>query len=295
MRIYTTLILLLLVLGTGFRNSGFAQISRKSKGNRKQHAFPFMNSQLWIGLKAGGNVTKAVPTERYTVFVSTLPDHDQTYQKKYDKFGTVSSQIGLVTTYNFRTFFSLSFQPAYINRSFGYRNEYSWLGKQHNSVELSQHHQFKLSYLELPLLVRFDLIRTRLRPYLQAGGFYSRLLKADKHMELTSSDHASGAANPIENNTPTIGVQNSFIRSNMGWMAGGGISYDIGNARIGIDAVYKSGTNNITNVKNRYSDNRMTSNGDVFDDMKLRNIDISISLLFPMKYLETKSFRSVKP
>lgn len=289
----TTLVMMLLV---GICSELFAQ--RAAGGNfrqRKKPDNPFFNTQLWLGIKFGGNLARATPTERYAVFTSTLPDDALAFEKTYDGYGQASSQIGLVSTFNFKKYFSISFQPAYKTLHFGYQNQYNWAGQANNSVQLTQQHRVAMSYVDLPLLMRFDVFRTRFRPYLQGGLFYSRLAKADKFTTINSYDQASGAVNPIENTSPVIGAKRLFINSQWGWIGGVGVSYDVGNVRLGLDAAYKQGLNNITNAPNRYTDDRLTSTGDVMDDLKLNNVEISFSCVFPMKFLIVKNFRSVKP
>ncbi len=307
-------LLILLCAAMLFANGVFAQKKQRSRAQKAPSAMEkaknmdsFFRSQFWIGMKGGANYTKALPTNRHAVFVSTAPVAAEgsdpataaapLYEKQYVAFELrePSTQIGLMATYNFKTHFSVSFQPTYTNMNFAYKTAYKWAGQDNNNLELNQTHRFSMGYVELPLLLRFDPLRKRLRPYLQAGAFYGRLLKADKSVDITSLDNASGAQNPIENTAPIIGAQRLFIPSHWGWVAGGGVNYDFGNVRLGLDAQYKYGMNNVTDVKNRYTDNRMTGMGDVMDDMKLRNLAISFTVLMPMKFLETSTYKATKP
>ena len=270
--------------------------SRQQQAQKASAGGAFGETQLWLGLKGGINFAKALPSERYAVFTSTVSDDlNKDFEKNYDNFSSNGYQFGMVFNFNFLKFLSLSFQPEYQSFKFGYENKYKWAGTGSNSVILTQHHRFTLNYLELPLVVRFDVLRKRFRPYLQGGAFYRTLLKADENVDYTSLDNASGAKNPIENTYPTIGANDLFIKSGIGLMGGVGMSYDLGNVRLALDAFYKFGFNNITNEKNRYSDDRLTSTGDVLDNMKIRNIAVSFSVVFPMKYLETSFFKRVAP
>jgi hypothetical protein len=276
--------------GKHFYQGRQKQIQKGSSGG------PFADTQLWLGLKGGINYGKAVPTERYAVFTSTVSqDLNKDYEKSYDAFGQNGYQFGMIFNFNFLKYLSLSFQPEYQSFKFGYTNKYIWSGTNNNAVQLNQHHRFTLNYVELPLVVRFDFMRKRFRPYLQAGGFYRTLTKADKNVDYTSLDKASGAQNPIENTYPTVGANDLFIKSNLGLLGGIGVNYDLGNVRLGLDAFYKIGMTNITNEKNRFSDDRLTSIGDTPDGMKVQNISVSFSVIFPMKYLEISSFKRVNP
>ena len=278
------------------KRSKNASISKRQGGRGASESSPFAQTQMWVGLKGGLNMGKAIPTERYAVFTSTISeDADKTFEKEYDSFGKKGYQFGLILNFNFYKFITISFQPEINSQNFGYKNHYIWAGQGNNSLDLVQKHRFQLNYLDLPLLVRFDVVRTRFRPYLQGGAFYSRLLKADKFVEVTSTDNASGANNPISNTYPVIGAKDLFLKAQWGLIAGAGVNYDLGNVRLGLDAFYKIGMNNITNSSTRFSDDRTTSIGDALDGMKLRNIEVSFSIIFPMKYLETGAFKGVRP
>jgi hypothetical protein len=274
-----------------------AYLKKKDKEKRNPGApMPFADSQVWLGLKGGVNTTRALPTERYAVFVSTQGEAaNAAFQKEYESFGQVNFQFGVVASYNFAQYLSVSFQPTYSNMYFAYRNQYRWFGQGNNNVELNQTHRYQLTYLEAPLLVRFDILRRRFRPYVQGGAFYGRLIGAEKFITTTSVDKASGAVNPLENTSPNIGARDLFIRSNWGWMGGLGLSYDVGNVRIGLEGLYRFGQNNITNQRNRYTDDRLTSVGDVADNLRLRNIECYFTVVFPMKFLQKSGFDKVNP
>jgi hypothetical protein len=274
---------------------GSRKISANSRKARSEES-AFAGTQVWLGLKGGINFAKAIPTERYSVFTSIIdPEQDKTYEKSYDGFGKIGFQGGMVFNFNFRRYLTLSFQPAYTSFRFGYKNEYKWTGQNNNSVQLNETHRITVDYLELPLLLRFDILRKRFRPYLQGGAYYGMLLKANKTKEVSSQDNASGAVNPLANTNPALDVRNLFIRSNWGWVAGLGFNYDVGNVRLGLDGLYKIGMNNVTSEKNRYSDPRFTSAGEVLDGFKFQNIEVSFSVIFPMKYLQTGIFKRVNP
>jgi hypothetical protein len=177
----------------------------------------------------------------------------------------------------------------------GYEVAYQWQGQDNNFLDLRYNHRIRLNYLELPLLVRFDVLRQAFKPYVQGGIGYGMLIKADKYIEIESFDRASGANNPIQNESPVIGAKNLFITSQWIWYLGGGISTELGNVRLGLELNYKQGLNNITNRLNRYSDQRMIGVLDALDDMTLQNIQMEFYCVFPMKFLQVSSFRRVRP
>jgi hypothetical protein len=114
------------------------------------------------------------------------------------------------------------------------------------------------------------------------------LNNAFKLTSITVKDQASGGTNEYMSEEISTGAKDLFIRSNMGWVAGVGVSVPIGNARIALDVNYIRNTHNITSVKNRYSNERLTGSGDVLDNLKLRNISASISVLIPLRFVILK-------
>jgi hypothetical protein len=272
----------------------FLMAQRRSyKPPKKDFLGSFDDSQWWIGLHGGINVSKALPLKKYSIVEPLSGGFVD--EKDYEGFKRIGVQAGARLDFNFHTNFSASFQPTYTNMNFGYIVNYRWAGQANNTLDLRYNHRLTLNYLEMPLMVCFDLLRQQFRPYVQGGIGYGLLLKADKYIEIESRDAASGAINPIQNDSPIIGAKNLFISSQFMWYAGGGVSYDAGNVRLGVELNYKQGLNNITNRQNRYADQRMIGMLDALDDMTLQNITMEFYCVFPMKFLQTSSFRRVKP
>lgn len=258
---------------------------------------PFFHQQWWIGIKGGLTAAKAVPQERFSVFQALNNTSGLSFEKEYlnHAFATPSTMIGLMGTYTFWRNFSVSLQPTYTNLGFGYTTSYQWEGEDGNAISLDQTHRMTLSYINIPVLFRYDIFRAKIRPYVQAGAFYGRMLKAEKSMEVESFDAASGAVDPVANTAPTIGAEDLFIRTNIGWLAGAGVNYDMGSLRLGLEINYQQGFKNISDRRNRFSDHRMTGVGDVMDDMVLRNWEAAITLQFPLKFLDTGAFQPAQP
>lgn len=270
----------------------FAQ-RRSYKAPKKDYLGSFDDSQWWIGLHGGVNFGKALPLKNYAIIEPITGGF--LAEKAYEGFKRLGVQAGARLDFNFYTNFSASFQPTYTNSNFGYTVQYQWQGQDNNFLDLKYNHRLRLNYLEMPLIYRVDFLRQQFKPYAQIGIGYGLLLKADKYIEIESFDQASGANNPIQNDSPIIGAENLFIKSQFIWYLGGGVSYDVGNIRLGAELNYKQGLNNITNKQNRYTDQRMIGMLDALDDMTLQNISIEFYCVFPMKFLQTSSFRRVKP
>ena len=109
-----------------------------------------------------------------------------------------------------------------------------------------------------------------------------------KSTTISITDQASGGSNEYVSEQISVEARDLFIRSNMGWVAGVGGSFPIGNARIAADINYFRNTHNITSVENRYDNERLTGSGDILDDIKTRNLSFSISVLIPLRFVILK-------
>ncbi|MEP2671502.1 MAG: hypothetical protein ABJH04_21035 [Cyclobacteriaceae bacterium] len=274
----------------------YAQSQRKPpagfKKKAKQQQNSFLDKQWWIGLKVGPNLTKATPETRYSVLTPTnyaLPLTD----KQYDGFKKLGSQATLEITFNYKGI-GFSFQPTYRLSRFSYTNEFMWDNPENAAemLELKYDHELKVDYADLPFIVKYDITGNTLRPYIQGGVFYSLLVNANKTVEISGTDFASGGTNELSSEPVIVGAKDLFHKSYWGIMAGAGLHYNLGNVRLVFDASYRIGMSNVTDTKNRFSNDRLSGIGDALDDMKTDNIVLSIGCLFPMRFLST-SFKSI--
>ncbi|HNP07590.1 MAG TPA: outer membrane beta-barrel protein [Cyclobacteriaceae bacterium] len=274
----------------------YAQSQRKPpagfKKKVKQQQNSFLDKQWWIGLKIGPNLTKATPETRYSVLTPTnyaLPITD----KKYDGFKKLGSQATLEITFNYKGI-GFSFQPTYRLSRFTYTNDFMWDNPENAAemLELKYDHELRVDYADLPLIVKYDITGNTLRPYVQGGIFYSMLVNANKTVEISGTDFASGGTNELSSEPVIVGAKDLFHKSYWGLMAGAGLHYNLGNVRLVFDASYRIGMSNVTDTKNRFSNDRLSGIGDALDDMKTDNIVLSIGCLFPMRFLST-SFKSI--
>lgn len=186
--------------------------------------------------------------------------------------------------------FGVSFQPGYRTVSFEYENNYSWEDPNNASNTIEQEYAAlqKLSYFDFPLLFRYQPIKAFVRPYVQAGWYYSTLSSAIKETHVITTDNASGGNGTTQEDQISVGADDLFIRSNMGWIVGVGGSLPIGNARLSAEVNYRRNTHNITNVNNRYSNDRLTGSGDILDDVKLRSLTLTFSVVIPLRFTVLK-------
>ena len=284
--------ILLLIIFCAVVMLSFGQSRKKPSGFNKgksSQTEKFLDTQWWIGFKAGTNLTEAVPGSRYSI---TVPTNYSSYriEKLYDVFNKTGSQASLEFTF-FHKGFSFSTQPTYRLSRFTYSNQFYWQNAS-GMLILNYQQEQKTSYADIPLIVKYDITGNKLRPYVQVGVFYSFLINATKSVTTSGTDNTSGVANEFSNEPIIVGAKDLFHKGYWGLTGGVGLNYNIGNIRLVLDASYWKGMSNVTNTQNRYSNNRLSGIGEAMDDMKLNNIVISAGVLFPLRFL-SNDFKSL--
>ncbi|MCK5702517.1 MAG: PorT family protein, partial [Cyclobacteriaceae bacterium] len=68
-------------------------------------------------------------------------------------------------------------------------------------------------------------------------------------------------------------------------------TYNVGNARIGLEVNYHYGLQNLDNGGVKYIDNQLvTGTYDVPDDYSLNNLEISMQVIIPLKFITSKDY-----
>lgn len=282
--------LLMLFISQG----GMAQ--HRNKGFVRSHK----NSQWFIGLKMGANVTQATTLGLHSEFSNTSASKSESQGADYEKIyrprtQNVGSLVGLTGTFAPHPNLLISLQPAYSNVKYGYDSEFTWTDEANpnNTITLNYSHEQALNYLEIPLLIRYGFGREKIRPYLQAGGYIGYLLNANKSVKTTGIDKASGGTNEFEGSMQTTTVTPLYINSQFGLMGGGGLAFNFGGVMLTASASYKKGFNNIVDTRERYQKARQLFGfGNVLDDVNLDSFEFSVTCMFPLKFL-TKSFEPI--
>jgi outer membrane protein W len=278
--------LFLVFIGFVFVISASAQASKKkiSSFGPKGQGGTFLEKQWWLGFRGGLNLTSAVQEKSYAVLSPTNYPQSST-RKKYDNMSTVGSQAVVEFTFSYRSF-SFSLQPTYRQAAFQYSTESTWTENGTTMLTLEYQQKQKLDLVELPFLVKFDFfLEAKVRPFIQAGAYYTWLVNANKSLVVSGVDYASGGTNRFSDPPIIVGATDLFARRQWGLMGGLGVNYNAGNVRLTMDVTYRHGMSLANSVTNRYGDQRLTGAGDVMDDIKLNSIAVSIGALFPMRYL----------
>ena len=281
--------LLLILLLTSIVSNIYSQATRKFPNSQKKNKF--LEKQFWLGFKGGINLSQPDPIKRYSVMTATNYSSSN-LDKVYNSFLDVGSQATMEITFQFRNL-SISTQPTFSHNVISYYNQFEWTNTQDPAQSLTQKYSQSqgLDYITLPLIAKYELVGNTLKGYVHAGIYYSFLTNALKTVTVSGVDLASGSVNNLSSQPLIVGTKDLFTNY-WGLMGGIGGSYQMGNVKIVLETSYMHGMSNITNVKNRFSNDQLAGIGDAQDDMKLNNIVISAGVLFPMRFLSSnfKSF-----
>jgi hypothetical protein len=249
----------------------------------------YVAPRLLVGLKLGANFTMVDPGHRYKVLEPAAKTGNDKYQKDYDFSFTHSrgSQAGVIIEYALSKNLSVTIQPTVTSLKFQYKNRFTreeLMGSGEIEVTtLDYTHRQKLSYLEIPLLLKYRFVKPKFKPYIQVGAYYSILQSGTKTLDAVSLPDEEYEAKAI------VDIKKLFTGSNFGIRIGAGIGYEIGGFHLQIEANYKHGFNNIIDEAGRFENKElMFAYYDVFDDIELRNWDISLKVLLPISF---KAFR----
>ncbi|MEQ6167112.1 MULTISPECIES: outer membrane beta-barrel protein [unclassified Ekhidna] len=243
----------------------------------------FLDTQFWLGIKMGMNYTQAFPETRNTGF-SPIDYNADSLQKSYDDFALPGAHVGLEMNF-YHKGFSASFQPAYKRSRFKYNSVLEWQGETSgNRFETRYDVEQRVDVLELPLMIKYDVIRSgKIRPFVMVGGFHSRILSAQKEVDITQIDYSSGNPLTSDGGSTSLGVKDAF-KPFSGLSGGVGVNLDYWNIRTVFEVNYKHSLTSATQPN--VQQNELSSLGETNDEIFLRDINVSLSLVFPFRFID---------
>lgn len=260
--------------------------SIKDRGKRLYVVAP----RLLLGVKVGTNFTTVHPFKRYSILQSVASTGMESSEKDYffNLSNSLGFQLGFIIEYAVTKNLSLGTQLSSIDLRFGYKNSFKWEGDG-DSITVNFTHRHEFYCIEIPLLLKYRFIKSKLKPYLQIGGFIYFLQFA--HKSINTSYTENGV--PIPRTQGNLNLKKLITPFNSGFWVGAGVGYDTRVAglplRLEIEVNYKHGFNNIVNEDRRYENKELIFGYyDVFDDLKLRNWDLTFKVLLPISF---KAFR----
>jgi hypothetical protein len=241
-----------------------------------------------IGLKGGTNFTMAHPGDRYTIIKPAAETEGNSNDKDY-VFNLAYSrgmQAAVIVEYALTKDLSVCIQPAIGSIKFQYKNNFEWEGE--NSTEpktVKFTHNQRLKYIEIPAILKYRFLKSKLKAYLQIGGFYRFTTAAYKSIDVNVGE--SGF--PSEAGAKGVNIKNQITRFDIGFLIGSAVGFDTRRLRLEIEVNYKHSLRNIVNGDQRYENNELVFGYyDVFDDIKVRNWELSFNILLPVSF---KAFR----
>jgi len=255
----------------------------KAQYNGKKSIDGFLDTQFWLGLKIGGNVTQAFPDVRNAGF-SPINYSSDTLRKDYQDFSLPGAHMGLEMNF-YHKGFSVSFQPAYKRSRFEYSSELEWRGETStNRFQTRYDVEQRLDVIELPLMIKYDLKKSgNVRPFVMLGGFHSRIASAQKEVNITQTDYSSGTPLTSDGGRTLLGVKDAF-KPFSGVSGGVGVNLDYWNIRTVFEINYKRALNSAT--RPNIQENEFASLGEINDEVFLRDINISLGFVFPFRFID---------
>jgi len=243
----------------------------------------FLDTQWWLGLKFGTNVTSPIVGDRYNI-ISPINYEADDLDKTYEDFQTLGYQAGLDATFYIKGF-SVGLQPTFKYVAFTYENDLSWeVQDQQDAFITTYQVEQGLNTLEVPLTVKYDLIkRGKLRPYVMGGAFYTFVLSGRKRVEI---DHSDAILNTeLQGGEVSIGRNDEFTNY-AGLLAGAGLSYDYGNIRLIFDITYQRSLISAIDPEELFAENQLFAIGNISDDLTLSHINANLGIVFPLKFID---------
>jgi hypothetical protein len=239
----------------------------------------FSMDNFTMGIKGGVNFSLIIPLTGNSVFSGSGSTYDKEYNPLYQNIGY---QLGFVMRYSITHDIKISVQPSMNDYSFKYSNEYSWQGTT-NLTYLVEHHQ-NMRFFEIPLIVGYYFKAQKWQPFIQAGGYYARLMNSNSYADVTETSDTQVLTHSTTVNSNGIYKENQF-----GILGGGGIRYAAGRTMIGFEANYRFLLSKLSSTSSLYGNNQVTGNYDITDDLLFNNIALSISITVPLVCNEKKN------
>lgn len=231
----------------------------------------------YIGIHGGINLCQPDILQEYQII--TLLDSDEPIEVEYDPiYKNFGHQIGFSLFLELTDKLEIGLMPQQARYSYGYSSILEFTDYQGNIIsETENTSNQRLTYINIPLIVKYTLRETDFTPYLIAGFSYGILRSAQHDVVTVITGEIQSSASTSDN------YSTEFISSKLSLLGGAGISYDFTQFRLDLDASYWFGLNNIVHEGNRFSNQTISGNTyDIPADTKLHHIVLNLSVLFPI-------------
>ncbi len=272
-----------LIVALFFYSTVFGQGERFKPSFNSPFSIPkeFLRTQWFLGFKFGGNLS---PVSSKTSFNGFSPINYDAEELEKDYSAEWGGHAGIDITF-YGKGFSVSVQPNFRRQAYSYKTSFIWGDPTTQSFNSNQTVEQRMDLLDFPFLVKYDVTRSLLRPFITAGIYYSVLTAAEKNVKITSTDSRVDPPVRLSSQSLSIGNKGAFQDNTTGYILGGGFSWDPGNVRVVLDFLYRDSFSSITTDDSRFSENQLAGIGDIDDEISLRNLNISFSFLFPLRFI----------
>lgn len=244
----------------------------------------FLDTQWWLGIRSGVTLAKPDVLSRYYAFSPINYTADEN-DKEFSGFSEPGVMAGLDIIF-YHKGFSLGFHPTYKSLKYGYEQSQTWTSNDVDALETIVTAMQTVQYFEVPFMVKYDLIKSgKIRPFVQAGWQYSFLLGANKEANITQRDFITDPPQQFSGGQVSFGNENAFTNFT-GAIGGLGVNLDYLNIRTVVEIIYQQGLSPITSKTDPFAENELVALGDAQDQLSLNQLSISVSFIFPLRFID---------
>lgn len=238
---------------------------------------------LMVGFRGGVNFSQPYVLSQNEVLQGNDPAAP--YEKDYAPlFANLGYHYAFMVMVPANEHFSFSVEPSMASYNYRYTTTTGWTNGTDPTdyIEYEARHRNQVTYLEIPVVLRYAFGGNAIQPFLSLGLTYGYRLTASKKTETTVTRYTGSVSIPYENDVTIQYNAGSYIHSRFGIAPGIGFTYPAGPVILMLSADFNIGLNNIVDESGRYS-NPSTTSGlyDVQDDLRLSVLNLNLGILFP--------------
>jgi len=245
----------------------------------------FLNDLTFlVGFKGGINFSAVTPTQRFSVLQPINGVGAADVEKDYAPFyRNPGYQYGFIGMLRISRAMSLSIEPTFSSYSYKYSNSSTWYDASDPSdrIEIATDFKNKLKYFEIPLVLRYEIGKGQIRPYLAAGFSYGMLTGASANIKSNTVQYVDDTAIAREDEESAGDVSGNYINLRFATFPGVGLFIDLSFMTLFAEAEYYISLHNVVDESARYSNQQSVGGAyNVPDNLKFDNMVINVGVLF---------------
>jgi len=242
--------------------------------------------QVILGIKGGVNFTQPLVLTSHSVFSPTQNSvHGATPKQYQPLMKNMGFNGGIFIIYRITNRLSATLEGLYYQYRYSYKTSYVWTDANDGTAfSLEQERFNRLTYFELPLMLRYDFTIRKVTPFVQGGIFTGFLNTA---VTQTVSRQYSSQLSPVqETNNPMVQTNDRFARIHLGAIGGAGLSFFAGRVMFTLGANVRYSLLPPTGNLHRYNDQASSSASylDVSDNINFLNLELYASIGVPLAF-----------